>query len=499
MLIQAGARLTGCEVLLAAENSHMEPLSAALTAGGDPNSRLDNGTSALQIALKELHKRPRTTSSRGAAVAALLLEKGARLLGGEVISAIRLGDWDLVNLLLSKGGSLMDTDGTGMTALEAGILSRNPNSLYRLLEAHPDDYDSGALCAAVVTGMHSVIERLLALRTAHAHTNILETTAVGLAAKMGDLSLLRKFLACLPLSNVALLPVKAGRDGTLIPIISKCFWRDNFCVKGSPLALAAMGRAAEAVGELLRSGCEPDRLTWTISADQNDLAMTEILVNSNKRLTDSPTYTTQPIHNPLIGPIQYHNKELVLSLLEAGADVNEHSPVLVNSRSPLQLAIELGNLDTVDCLLKAGADVNAPPAFVGGGTALQLAVIKGHLGLAKQLLDLGARVNAPQAPRFGRTALEGAAEHGRLDMLELLLQHGAPTTGSERCQYIRSVKLATREGYHAAAELLRSFRDWSEQDESLMKHESLLDETAWRGDNSGDPTGEVALLKNVVD
>ncbi|CAG8169590.1 unnamed protein product [Penicillium olsonii] len=128
-------------------------------------------------------------------------------------------------------------------------------------------------------------------------------------------------------------------------------------------------------------------------------------------------------------------------------------------RTPLQHAVELGNLEIFDLLLEHGADVNAPAADDGGATALQLAAIKGFVGIARKLLDLGADANQAPAIENGRTALGGAAEHGRIDMLQMLLNGGALVLGEYEDQYFTAVKLAENQGHHAAARLLRSFKE----------------------------------------
>ncbi|KAH7150362.1 ankyrin repeat-containing domain protein [Dactylonectria estremocensis] len=430
-LIQAGARLTGHEVVLAAQNRHPELLSAALAAGGSPNEKDSNGVTALQHALRLLSKQIEGTCSRGADAATLLINEGAVLFGGEVTSAIYLGNWDLVKLLLRHGGSLLDSDENGMTALEAGIMSRNPHGLPDVLEAHPGIYDAGCLCASITTRMHSITEQLLANRPPQAEPSIFEATAIGQAARLGDLSLLRKLLDCLPLSNDALIPIKADNTGILRPNPKKCFWRTGQCIKGSPLALAAMGTGMKACVELLKSGYRADKLTWTIVADGNDMSAVQILVDHNQRLTGEPMHSAPLIHSPLVGPIKFHHKELVLLLLEAGADVNECNQAL-------------------------------------------LAAIKGHLGLAKHLIDLDAEVTAVPAQRYGRTAIEGASEHGRLDMMELLLCHGALDAEDGYHQYTRSVELATCEGHSAAVELLRGYKDWPEELEDVCSDEECM-------------------------
>ncbi|KAI0453496.1 ankyrin repeat-containing domain protein [Xylaria acuta] len=216
MLIKAGAELNGTEVVYyAASGLHLDLLSVALAAGADPNKKKAGGASALQSTCFP----PRYDRLHN--VGALLLQNGATLLGGEVMSAVclvdrylvdlflrydatlqggevikavRLNDWDLVDLLLRYGGSLLDTDTFG-TVLEAAILSKAPISrLMPLLEAAPGNYDAGSLCAAIATGQNSIIQQLLTNRRTKSVAHYLEVTAIGMAAKSGDFVLLQSLL-----------------------------------------------------------------------------------------------------------------------------------------------------------------------------------------------------------------------------------------------------------------------------------------------------------------
>lgn len=92
LLIQAGAALTGCEVIKAIESLYVELLSAVLAAGGDANCTTLDGTSALQLALQVGAPRPTVSLAfdqecieyARVAVITLLLEHGARLVGGKL-------------------------------------------------------------------------------------------------------------------------------------------------------------------------------------------------------------------------------------------------------------------------------------------------------------------------------------------------------------------------------------------------------------------------------
>lgn len=133
-------------------------------------------------------------------------------------------------------------------------------------------------------------------------------------------------------------------------------------------------------------------------------------------------------------------------------------------RTPLQLAVENGNMEIFNILIDHGADVNAPAAFDGGATALQIAAMHGYIGIAQRLLDLGADVNQEPANLNGRTALMAAAEHGRIDMLHMLLTRGALVVGGHgyydyEVYYHEAVELAESRGHYAAAKLLASFKN----------------------------------------
>ncbi|OLN96709.1 Ankyrin-1-like protein 2 [Colletotrichum chlorophyti] len=145
-------------------------------------------------------------------------------------------------------------------------------------------------------------------------------------------------------------------------------------------------------------------------------------------------------------------------------------------RAPIQAAAEVGDIDLLERLLQRGADVNTPAHTHIGATALQLAAIQGFFGLVQKLLGLGADPNAPGAETLGRTALEGAAERGRLDTVQLLLNAGVETEGNGRRQYVRAIAFANEQGHFAVAKLLKLHRPWTEQDQTIMDDEDLLNE-----------------------
>lgn len=151
--------------------------------------------------------------------------------------------------------------------------------------------------------------------------------------------------------------------------------------------------------------------------------------------------------------------EMFKLIQQAGASIHEPAHDQ-GGRTALQKAAQVGDVAIVEYLLREKADVDAAPAKDRGVTALQAAAINSHFDIARRLLEAGADPNAPGAEEDGRTALEGAAENGRIDMVQLLLDNGAniesPGFGEE--QYGSSVALAEREGFYAAARLLKHHR-----------------------------------------
>ncbi|RSM02634.1 hypothetical protein CEP52_007862 [Fusarium oligoseptatum] len=475
MLIEGGARLVGGEVYLFAEQWLARPLQVALARGGNPDEQGPSGKSALQAALTgDCEGRSFDFNPERSKVVQLLLKSGAKLSGGEVVWAARCRDVLLFTVLVSLRQSFQDTDDSGTSSLEAAIASRDLDLLKQVLPSYVSHYDPGTLCAAVRERHPNLIDSLLTNRPRLAAYDVLEGTAVGLAAMFGDINLLRKLLNRFHAvwePNSAFLPPLEDwerHNSLFLALLYICF-----------------------------TGTMQDKSPFLCGLLHGS---SRIQHTSGPRRLDGLFLSDAGKKPPLCIAIERKNSQMVQSLLDAGANVNQYDDTLELGRSPLQLAVELGDLDLVNSLKKRGADINAPPSFDGGATALQLAAMKGYIGLARLLLDWGARVNARGAMRNGRTALEGAAEHARADMLQLLIDRGALTTGYGRCQFIRAVKLATLQGHHTVAELLRQSCEWTEEDEDLFMNGDLLDSYGnYENDCSCDDIGCIHDLSESED
>ncbi|KAK7949486.1 hypothetical protein PG988_016125 [Apiospora saccharicola] len=129
-------------------------------------------------------------------------------------------------------------------------------------------------------------------------------------------------------------------------------------------------------------------------------------------------------------------------------------------------AIGTGHLPTVQMFVRHNAGLGLPKGIVAKRTPLQNAVETGNMEIIQLLLDRGAPVNAPavynevDAPAAkvnGVTALEGAAQHGRIDTASLLLDAGACSHGNDKNQLDRAIRLAREEGHEPLARMLEDF------------------------------------------
>ncbi|CVL12472.1 uncharacterized protein FPRN_15068 [Fusarium proliferatum] len=487
LLVRSGALFPKEAILELSRAGHDDILSSALDAGGDPNAQRSNGDSALTLALRFKHTN----------CVQLLLKAGAKLQtsASEVFEALlpehvcniqgdrARGDPRLRALLLKHWTSIFDTRKYSVLDIDAAIIAQHDSRLKSAFSELPTYYSPSSLCSAVLVENHWVIDFLVKNRSPQASHHILEGTAVGLAAMLGNLPVVRKLIVRLQKPETALLPFTASsssfvfssREGLYITS-SHTFWpiclndNDDFddcrrygVSRGSPLALAASYRGTAGVLELLSHGYEPDDITWAraFSMDTQDCLKT--LKDYSLRVSSRQS-SPLALSRLLRYAIQHEMKEEVVWLIESGADLNENDLFRHEGRSPVQFAIEHGHFKIAEILLHSGAKVNAAPSFFAGATSLQIAAIMGHIGLAKLLLEAGARVNAKGSRQDGRTALEGAAERGRLDMVELLLHHGAITTSSGRFQFLRAIHFAERYGHNATAALLRRSREWTDED-----------------------------------
>jgi hypothetical protein len=86
--------------------------------------------------------------------------------------------------------------------------------------------------------------------------------------------------------------------------------------------------------------------------------------------------------------VKENNIDMVLQILNNGADINTTDTKSNDKKVPLHVAIEHGNLGLITALLERGADVNIPENY--GVTSLMMALQKRLHGVVETLLQTGA-------------------------------------------------------------------------------------------------------------
>ncbi|KAF7557939.1 hypothetical protein G7Z17_g302 [Cylindrodendrum hubeiense] len=412
-LVRAGARLSKGAVINAIRCGSVDVVSAVLAADGNPNETY-GGSSALEWAASL----PRKFKVAAETITESLISAGAVLKGSEAILALHAGNCAVAKLLLNYGASLGGTICDGFTALEAAIRSQEAEAIETVFAYRSDLYDARSLL--VLEGPEP------------------------------------------PIRNFPdeMYPTEMYRAD-----LEKSF-RNPPCLFSSPPALAARLKDEVALGKLCGHGYGLDWYTLVEAAKNNDLSLARRVLESQP---SAGALFGRRVHNPLFEAVCNAHLDMVQLLLSAGIRAEGYFPC----RTPLQQAVQMGNLALINMLLEAGAKVDEPPYHDGGATSLQLAAIQGYLGIANLLIDHGADVNARRAVANGRTALEGAAEHGRLDMVQFLLCNGLKTSGTRRRQYVRSIWFAKERNNPVVESVLRDHQEWTDEDEKIWLESNL--------------------------
>jgi ankyrin repeat protein len=202
----------------------------------------------------------------------------------------------------------------------------------------------------------------------------------------------------------------------------------------SSIAYAAKASDVGLVSTLLQEGADIDHVSGSDTESPNDyntnalyhavlennLGMIRFLINQGA----DPNVNMRNTRSIIELATDLGDMEIIQVLIEAGADCNKASSYY-HALNPLQTAVDMGNFELVEYFISVGADINWPAQGYCGATALQKAVQNGNVDMVEFLLGCGANVNAPSVDSGGVTALQAAVSRGRLDLVELLLRNGA--------------------------------------------------------------------------
>ena len=181
-------------------------------------------------------------------------------------------------------------------------------------------------------------------------------------------------------------------------------------------------------------------------------------------------------HRPLDFAVSVESLALARMLIEHGAEVNAPRG---GEGTPLLTAVARGNLELVVLLLEAGADPNLPANELHV-FPLILAALRGDLLVARTLVEHGASAQvSSERPSGGRLSLMQAAEAGGNEELAVFLRDARNRADAES---IRAFFVGGRDPADGRLRIVGAGRDLAEghrmalTDVAVMLPDELLDE-----------------------
>lgn len=186
--------------------------------------------------------------------------------------------------------------------------------------------------------------------------------------------------------------------------------------------------------------------------------------------------------DPLVNAAFKNDLDMIRQLVLTSPDVNVSDRA--TDQTALSYAIENGNREMVRTLLGAGADINARSR--AGQTALMHLGEKADLSLVRELLAAGADVNVRD--ERGETPLLNAASSSSLAVIRELISYGASIDAKNNEGTTVLMKAAENSDAQIAVLLLKIGVDVNAQDEN--KETALLVAAKW---------GSAATVKALLD
>jgi len=326
-----------------------------------------------------------------------------------LLHAVKLSDMETAKLLMSNGANPLATSKAGNTAVHFAVGAGSVNLIDEFLGR---GVDVNARNKADVTPLHMAVRKkdlnlVNHLISKGANVNAADdqgATPLHDAAMVGSAEITQ-----LLLRNGALVATKnkthdvdAAREATPLHI-AVIYGNSNLF----PVFLRYQGLSA------IRNKYERTPLMVAIS--QGLTPMVDALLENGAAVQDS-TNLTQPMDMAL----EMDDLDLAAKLLDRGADVDRPN----NKRfPPLMVAITNQQVEMVKLLIDRGAAVMVP---ADGVLPLERAIEMQHIEMMQMLIDAGADISDPDTK--GRTPLYIAVENQNVAMARLLLDKGANAT-----------------------------------------------------------------------
>lgn len=439
-------------LVCAAEQGNIKMVQWLIKAGANVNA---SGEAALKAAARSGHKD----------IAELLIRNGAEVchiqgyVDSPLLCAIEGKNTALVKILLEAGARPFDV-GEDRTAVELAIFYKAPEIVKLLIEhgaeVATDDIDNDInelltdivkndlkhlaslidesrelvnivpetvdnytpLMLASLLGNTSIVEALIAAGAEIQEEDKHGLSALGYAAAVGNESIAAMLIAqgSTVLSTALVQAIKQDHYDLAQKLIQKGAGTSNSCFYHAPLMAAVQAQKKDLVVSLIDAGADVTFLT------KEDSLHLDIRACTNEDVCCIIGAARQPMFR------QYLKAQSQLAFcLDAGS---YNSNFLAQKQTPLMWACMLGHKGVVEGILAAGKafDFNEQDAF--GRTALMYAIICGHTALVDLVLQHknNCTIFLDTRDVHNNTALYYAIETNNLKIVKALLSAGAKVT-----------------------------------------------------------------------
>lgn len=343
--------------------------------------------------------------------------------GTALVTAVRKGFKDIVEILLAQGADVNLPDRNGISPLMAALHKGDSQMALFLLQKGADantseskGFKSTALMLAVQEGLEDVVDELIKKRAAVNWEDVLGTSALLYAIKRMNVtpeawkisSGARSRIIKTLLEHGASVSQPDGRGNTALllavqagePNIVASLLQDRGInvneqqLAQKPYLAASFGVKIATLPRLIKTGSE--KLPRFLAQATEE---TKRLISGNA---------------PLHYAAALGNDEIVRMLLAKGATIDLLNQ---NEETPLLVAAKADQPDVAMTLLKQGARPNAKD--VNGITPLMAFVRNGNSAMVEELLKRGASPHIQDV--VGHTPLTIAASKGYKDIVQMLL------------------------------------------------------------------------------
>ncbi|OGV70937.1 MAG: hypothetical protein A3K19_28545 [Lentisphaerae bacterium RIFOXYB12_FULL_65_16] len=384
-----------------------------LKAGANVNGKTTGGTSTLEF----------TAFEGSFEMVQMLVDAGANVdESGALFAAAGRGDLDLCKYLIAHGANPSRVCRNGKTAVQYALRAKKPNpDVVALLREQGATRDS--LHVAAEAGDIETIKRLAAEGRDLNAWDQDGMTPLHLAVRGGQVE------ACRVLLELRADASKEIRKGGAPPLEFALHMKKTEVVPvllanapdsalRAALSTAAIAGQTKMVAELLAQMKTP-AATLTEREDHTEIADMLLLTKDGEIVG---MMEKAGLQLPLWAAARFGRLDRMRELLAAKPNLNARVGGF-RRETPLQFAVENGQLEAAKLLIENGADPHVPAKDRSEPTPLHDAAQRGDIAMAKLLLDAKANVNAPDGS--GRPPLDYIVRGDNVTMAEVLLKAGA--------------------------------------------------------------------------